>query len=98
MAKAILFGQDARTRIKAGIDKACDAVRPTLGAIGMTAMIEYPGLDPIEADDGVTILKNIELEDPYEQIGVQMIRKAGVRTSTEEETVLQPQRYSHKPW
>jgi len=83
MAKAILFGQDARTRIKAGIDKACDAVRPTLGAIGMTAMIEYPGLDPIEADDGVTILKNIELEDPYEQIGVQMIRKAGVRTSTE---------------
>lgn len=83
MSKEILFGQEARTRIKAGIDKACDAVRPTLGAVGMTAMIEYPGLDPIEADDGVTILKNIELEDAYEQIGVQMIRKAGVRTSTE---------------
>ena len=83
MSKEILFGQEARTRIKAGIDKACDAVRPTLGAIGMTAMIEYPGLDPIEADDGVTILKNIDLADPYEQIGVQMIRKAGVRTSTE---------------
>lgn len=81
--KEIKFGQDARTRIKAGIDKACDAVRPTLGAVGMTAMIEWKGLDPIECDDGVTILKNIELKDPYENIGVQMIRKAGVRTSVE---------------
>jgi chaperonin GroEL len=83
MSKEIIFGQDARLKIKAGIDKACDAVRPTLGAVGMTAMIEYKGLDPIECDDGVTILKNIELKDPYEQIGVQMIRKAGVRTSVE---------------
>jgi chaperonin GroEL len=83
MAKEIIFGTDARARIKAGIDKAADAVKPTLGAVGMTAMIEFPGLDPIQADDGVTILKNIELEDQYENMGVQTLRKAAVRTSQE---------------
>lgn len=81
MNKEITFGAEARARIKAGIDKAADAVKPTLGAVGMTALIEFPGLDPIQADDGVTILKNIELEDKYENMGVQMLRKAAVRTS-----------------
>lgn len=81
--KEISFGHEARLKIKAGMDIACDAVRPTLGPIGMSAVIEYPGLDPIECDDGVTILKNIELKDHYENMGVQMLRKAALRTSTE---------------
>lgn len=81
--KEITQGHEARLKIKAGIDKACDAVRPTLGAVGMTAIIEFPGLDPIECDDGVTILKNIELKDHYENMGVQMLRKAAIRTSSE---------------
>lgn len=81
--KNISKGHEARLKIKAGIDKACDAVRPTLGPVGMTAMIEFPGLDPIECDDGVTILKNLEFKDHYENIGVQKLRKAAVRTSTE---------------
>lgn len=83
MYKNILQGHEARLRIKAGIDKAADAVRPTLGAVGMTAMIEYPGLDPIESDDGVTILKNLEFKDHYEQLGLQKLRKAAIRTSSE---------------
>ncbi len=83
MNKQILNGHEARLKIKKGIDIACDAVRPTLGAVGMTAMIEFPGLDPIECDDGVTILKNIELKDHYENMGVQMLRKAAIRTSSE---------------
>jgi len=83
MSKEILKGHDARLRIKAGIDKAADAVRPTLGAIGMTAAIEYPGLDPLECDDGVTILKNLDFKDRYENMGVQMLRKAALRTSSE---------------
>ncbi len=82
-SKEILQGNTARQRVKAGIDKACDAVRPTLGAVGMTALIEFPGLDPIECDDGVTILKNLEFKDKYEQMGLQMLRKAAVRTSEE---------------
>lgn len=83
MSKEISFGHDARMKIKAGIDKACDAVRPTLGPVGMAAMIDCPGLDPIEADDGVTILKNLEFKDKYEQLGLLKLRKAALRTSSE---------------
>lgn len=83
MSKEILKGHEARLKIKAGIDKACDAVRPTLGPIGMAAVIEVPGLDPIECDDGVTILKQLEFKDKYEQLGLQKLRKAAIRTSAE---------------
>lgn len=83
MSKEIQQGHEARLKIKAGIDKSCNAVRPTLGAVGMTAMIEYQGLDPIECDDGVTILKSLEFKDPYENLGLQKLRKAAIRTSTE---------------
>lgn len=82
-SKNISMGHEARLRIKKGTDKACDAVRPTLGPIGMTATIEFPGLDPIECDDGVTILKNLEFKDHYENIGLQKLRKAAIRTSIE---------------
>lgn len=81
--KQIITGQEARNRIKAGIDKACSYVAPTLGAVGMSAIIEFKGLDPIEADDGVTILKNLKFKDPYEQFGLQKLRKGAIRTSTE---------------
>ena len=64
MAKEITKGHDARLKVKAGVDKGCDAVRPTLGAVGMTALIEFRGLDPVECDDGVTILKNLDFKDP----------------------------------
>ncbi len=83
MSKTVLFGHEARTKIKAGIDKATDAVRPTLGPVGMHAMIEFKGLDPILADDGVTILKNLEFKDLYENMGLRMLRKAALRTSVE---------------
>lgn len=83
MSKEISFGHEARLKIKAGIDKACDAVRPTLGPVGMSAMIEWPGLDPVECDDGVTILKNLEFKDKYEQLGLSKLRKAALRTSSE---------------
>ena len=83
MIKDITKGHEARLKVKAGVDKACDAVRPTLGPIGMTAMIEWAGLDPIECDDGVTILKNLEFKDKHENMGLQLLRKAGLRTSSE---------------
>lgn len=83
MSKEISFGHEARTKIKVGIDKAADAVRPTLGVVGMSAIIEWPGLDPVECDDGVTILKSLEFGDKYENIGLQKLRKAAIRTSNE---------------
>lgn len=81
--KEIIIGHEGRLKIKRGLDKAADAVKPTLGPIGMSAIIEYPGLDPIECDDGVTILKNLKFEDPYENIGLDKLRKAALRTSME---------------
>lgn len=83
MHKEITQGAHARSHVKAGVDKACAAVAPTLGPIGMTAFIESPGLDPIVADDGVTILRNLSFADRYENMGLQMIRKAALRTSVE---------------
>jgi chaperonin GroEL len=83
MIKDITKGHEARLKVKAGVDKACDAVRPTLGPIGMTAMIEWAGLDPIECDDGVTILKNLEFKDRHENMGLQLLRKSALRTSAE---------------
>lgn len=81
--KEVITGQEARNRMKVGIDKAASYVAPTLGAVGMSAIIEFKGLDPIEADDGVTILKNLKFKDPYEQFGLQKLRKGAIRTSTE---------------
>ncbi len=81
--KEISLGHEARLKIKAGVDRACNAVRPTLGPIGMTALIEWAGLDPIEADDGVTILKHLQFKDHYEDLGLKMLRKSALRTSVE---------------
>lgn len=81
MSKEITLGHEARLKIKAGINKACDAVRPTLGAVGMSAIIDWEGLDPIVSDDGVTILKNLDFKDKYENIGLKMLRKGALRTS-----------------
>lgn len=83
MSKEISFSNEARTKIKAGIDKAFQAVSPTLGAVGMSAIIDWEGLDPIVSDDGVTILKNLEFKDKYENIGLKMLRKGAIRTSVE---------------
>jgi len=83
MAKEIKQGHEARLKLKDGIDKAAKAVAPTLGPIGMSAMIEVPGLDPIECDDGVTILKHLEFKDKYENLGLSKLRKAALRTSSE---------------
>lgn len=81
--KEITQGHKARLKVKAGIDKAANAVRPTLGPIGMTALIHVPGLDPIEADDGKTVLNNLQFKDPFEEMGLKKLRKAALRTSAE---------------
>lgn len=74
--------QQAREGIYRGIARATDLVIPTLGPIGAPAAIEFPGLDPIEADDGITILKNLKFDDPLEQIGLVKVRNSSGRTST----------------
>lgn len=83
MAKKILYGKEFRNKMLSGINKAADAVAPTLGAVGMTAMIDWEGLDPIISDDGVTILKNLEFEDKIENMALKALRKVAIRTSLE---------------
>lgn len=83
MSKTILKGFEARERIKAGIDESADAVRPTLGAIGMSAIIDLGGYDPIESDDGITVLRNLDFKDRYKALGHKMLRKASQRTNDE---------------
>lgn len=83
MSKTVVLNKEGILKIKKGIDKAWSAVAPTLGGLGKTAIIEVKGLDPIIGDDGITILKNLEFSDPYEQLGLQILRKASIRTSEE---------------
>lgn len=73
--KKILFGKEAREKVKRGIDIVADAVAPTLGVVGKSVLISCGALDPIIADDGATVARFIELEDPYEQLGSRLIRK-----------------------
>jgi len=82
MSKEIKLGHEARTKIKAGIDKAVNAVLPTLGKVGMSAVIEFNGLDPIIADDGVTVMRNLEFSDRYENMGMMLARKIATQTSS----------------
>lgn len=73
--KKILFGQEAREKVKRGIDIVADTVAPTLGVVGKSVLIDCGALDPIIADDGATVARFIELEDRYEQLGSRLIRK-----------------------
>lgn len=81
MAKEVLTGWDARRAVVKGIQRAVDYVSPTLGAIGKTVLVGNHPFDPIATDDGITVLKNLEFKDKYEEIGLKMIRKAASATN-----------------
>jgi chaperonin GroEL len=81
MAKQIVFGEDARTRIKAGIDKVANAVKVTLGPKGRSVVLEKKFGYPSIIDDGVTIAKEIELEDHFENMGAQLIKEVASKTN-----------------
>ncbi len=81
MAKQITFNEDARRKMKAGMDKLADAVRVTLGPKGRTVVLEKKFGSPTVIDDGVSIAKEIELEDPFENMGAQMVREVASKTN-----------------
>ena len=81
MAKQIRFDEDARRRIKAGIDKVADAVRVTLGPKGRNVILERGFGSPIVTNDGVTIVKEIELEDKFENIGAEFVKEVANKTN-----------------
>ncbi|MEK7149757.1 MAG: chaperonin GroEL [Patescibacteria group bacterium] len=81
MAKQILFNEAARAAMKKGIDKLADAVRMTLGPRGRAAVIEKGYGAPQVTFDGVTVAKEIELEDKYENLGAEFIKQAAEKTN-----------------
>ncbi|MCR4316199.1 MAG: chaperonin GroEL [Planctomycetes bacterium] len=81
MAKQIAFSQDARDRIKAGVTKLARAVKVTLGPRGRNVILEKSFGAPLVTKDGVTVAKEIELEDPFEDIGAKMVREVASKTN-----------------
>ncbi len=81
MAKQIIFGEEVRHAIKKGIDTLADAVKVTLGPKGHCVALDRKWGAPSVIDDGVTIAKDIELPDPFENMGVQLVKEAATKTN-----------------
>jgi chaperonin GroEL len=80
-AKQIAFSEDARRRLKAGIDVLAKAVATTLGPKGRNVALDRKFGAPTITHDGVTVAKEIELEDPYENMGAQLLKEAATKTN-----------------
>jgi chaperonin GroEL len=81
MAKQIKYGEDARKALKAGVDKLADAVVTTLGPKGRNVAIDKKWGAPNVIHDGVSVAKEIELEDPFENMGAQLVKEASSKTN-----------------
>jgi len=81
MAKQIKFGDDARQRLLAGVEKLAKAVKITLGPKGRNVVLDKKYGSPLITNDGVTIAKEIELPDTYENMGVQMVKEVATKTN-----------------
>src|SRR3990172_4128223 len=81
MAKQIIFGEAARHSLKKGIDVLADAVKVTLGPKGHPVALDKKWGAPSVIDDGVTIAKEIELPDHFENMGVQLVKEAATKTN-----------------
>ncbi len=81
MAKEILYGEDARKALQAGIDKLANTVKITLGPKGRNVVLDRTYGIPLITNDGVTIAKEIELEDTFENMGAQLIREVATKTN-----------------
>jgi len=83
MAKKLIFGADARLELMKGVEQLSDAVKSTLGPKGRTVVIEKSFGGPHITKDGVTVAKEIELEDPIQNAGAQMVKEAASKTNDE---------------
>ena len=80
-AKQLLFGEEARRRLKDGVDALADAVRVTLGPRGRNVVLERKFGPPAVVDDGVSVAKEIDLKDPFENMGAQLAREVATKTN-----------------
>ncbi len=81
MAKEIKFGEDARKRLLDGVNKLADTVKVTLGPKGRNVVLDKSFGAPLITNDGVTIAKEIELDDPYENMGARLVKEVSTKTN-----------------
>jgi chaperonin GroEL len=83
MSKLIKYGLEAKQAIKSGVDKAANIVKVTLGPTGRTVILDKGFGSPVVTDDGVTVAKDIELEDKFENVGASLIQEVANKTNDE---------------
>ena len=81
MAKQIIYGEDARKALQSGINQLADTVKITLGPKGRNVVLDKKYGSPLITNDGVTIAKEIELEDPFENMGAQLVKEVSTKTN-----------------
>ncbi len=81
MAKQIIYGEDARKSLQTGIDQLADTVKITLGPKGRNVVLDKKFGAPLITNDGVTIAKEIELDDPFENMGAQLVKEVATKTN-----------------
>jgi chaperonin GroEL len=81
LAKQLLFDEEARRALKRGVDKMADSVKVTIGPKGRYALLDKKFGSPTITNDGVTIARDIELEDPYENMGAQLLEEVATKTN-----------------
>ena len=81
MSKEILFGEDARKALERGVNKLADTVKVTLGPKGRNVVLDKKFGIPLITNDGVTIAKEIELEDIFENMGAQIVKEVATKTN-----------------
>ncbi|MDY4976929.1 MAG: chaperonin GroEL [Clostridia bacterium] len=81
MAKDILYGEDARRALERGVNQLADTVKITLGPKGRNVVLDKKYGSPLITNDGVTIAKEIELEDPFENMGAQLVKEVSTKTN-----------------
>ena len=81
MAKIICYGEEARKALEKGVDQLADTVKITLGPKGRNVVLDKKFGAPLITNDGVTIAKEIELEDPFENMGAQLVKEVSTKTN-----------------
>src|SRR6201989_2376422 len=81
MSKLLKFDEEARRALEAGVDKLANAVKVTLGPKGRNVVLDKKWGSPTITKDGVTVAKEIELEDPYENMGAQLVKEVASKTN-----------------
>ena len=98
MAKLLKFDEEARRALEAGVNKLADAVKVTLGPKGRNVVLDKKFGAPTITNDGVSIAKEVELEDPFENMGAQLVKVSPPRRTTSLVTAPPLQRCSLRQW